>query len=128
MTFQETRRRFKSFYRVNSVVFFFLFGVGALVTANCLIFLTDFISFNCSNLPFLSYDPEQVTNDNTTMDLLLMLTSLLSELSCHKSIKRFKHGQLSSPSWRLFGLWICWSLCTQSGPCHVGLRGGEYSQ
>jgi len=56
---QETRRRFKSFYRVNSVVFLILFGVGALVTANCLIFLTDFISFNCSNLPFLSYDPEQ---------------------------------------------------------------------
>ena len=58
-TLQETRRKFKTFYKVNSILFFFLIGVGALVTANCLIFLTDFIQFNCSNLPFLSYDPEQ---------------------------------------------------------------------
>jgi len=56
---QETRRKFKTFYRVNSLLFFFLIGVGALVTANCLIFLTDFIQFNCANLPFLSYDAEQ---------------------------------------------------------------------
>ena len=56
---QEARRRFKTFYKVNSWMFLFLFGVGALVTANCLIHLTDFISFNCNNLPFLSYDPLQ---------------------------------------------------------------------
>jgi len=56
---QETRRKFKMFYKVNSLLFFFLIGVGALVAANCLIFLTDFISFNCSNLPILSYDPSQ---------------------------------------------------------------------
>ena len=56
---QETRRKFKTFYKVNSLLFFFLMGVGALVTANCLIFLTDFLKFNCSNLPFLSYDPDQ---------------------------------------------------------------------
>ena len=59
ITLQETRRKFKTFYRVNSLLFFFLIGVGALVTANCLIFLTDFIQFNCANLPFLSYDAEQ---------------------------------------------------------------------
>ena len=57
---QKTKELFKRFYKVNSLLFFLLMGVGALVTALCLITLTDFIQFNCDNLPFLSYDPVKV--------------------------------------------------------------------
>ena len=57
---QKTRELFKRFYKVNSLLFFLLMGVGALATALCLITLTDFIQFNCDNLPFLSYDPVKV--------------------------------------------------------------------
>ena len=45
---------------MNSIVFFLLMGIGALVTTLCLVTLTDFIQFNCNNLPFLSYDPVKV--------------------------------------------------------------------
>ena len=57
---QKTRELFRRFYKVNSLVFLLVMGVGALVTCLCLITLTDFIQFNCNNLPFLSYDPVKV--------------------------------------------------------------------
>ena len=57
---QKTRDLFRRFYEVNSIVFFLLMGIGALVTTLCLVTLTDFIQFNCNNLPFLSYDPVKV--------------------------------------------------------------------
>ena len=57
---EKTRTLFKRFYKANSLIFLFLFGIGALATADCLIILTDFINFNCNNLPFLSYDAEKV--------------------------------------------------------------------
>ena len=57
---QKTRELFREFYKLNSLVFLLVMGVGALVTCLCLITLTDFIQFNCTNLPFLSYDPVKV--------------------------------------------------------------------
>jgi len=55
---QKTRELFQTFYKANSVLFLILIGIGALITTNCLITLTDFIQYNCNNLPFLSYDKD----------------------------------------------------------------------
>lgn len=52
------RRLFYRFYRINSLVFFAVAMTG-LIAANCLLHYTDMITFNCSNLPFLSYDSTQ---------------------------------------------------------------------
>jgi len=56
---QRTREMFRTFAKANSLLFLFLIGIGALVTTNCLLTLTNFIEFNCKNYPFLSYDPQQ---------------------------------------------------------------------
>ena len=53
---QKTRELFQCFYKANAVLFLCLIGIGALITTDCLITLTDFIKYNCNNYPFLSYD------------------------------------------------------------------------
>jgi len=52
------KKMFAKFYRYNSVLFFFLFGVVALITTNFIIRYTDMSSFTCDNYPFLSHDPD----------------------------------------------------------------------
>merc|ERR1712142_810683 len=50
-------KMFSRFYRYNAVVFFFLFGVIALITSNFIIrYTTNISTFTCNNYPFLSYD------------------------------------------------------------------------
>jgi len=58
MSAKDSQRLFTKFYRWNSVVFFLVMGVSALIFTNCIITLTDISSFNCNNYPFLSYDQE----------------------------------------------------------------------
>jgi len=52
------KKMFAKFYRYNSVLFFFLFGVVALITTNFIIRYTDMSTFTCDNYPFLSHDPD----------------------------------------------------------------------
>ena len=49
-------KMFERFYRFNAVVFFIVFSVLGLVTAVCIIRLTEVSQFTCENLPFLSDD------------------------------------------------------------------------
>lgn len=77
---QKTRELFRRFYKVNSLVFLLVMGVGALVTCLCLITLTDFIQFNCTNLPFLSYDPVKNCPDES---LLAYSLSSLNNQGAH---------------------------------------------
>ena len=51
-------RMFERFYRFNSVLFFIVFSVFGLITANVVIRWTDINKFTCDNLPFLSDDPD----------------------------------------------------------------------
>ena len=53
----KVRSLFKSYYKVNSLIFMFFVGIGGIITTNCLLTLTDYPEFKCKNLPFLSYDP-----------------------------------------------------------------------
>jgi len=77
---EKTRTLFKRFYKANSLIFLFLFGIGALATADCLIILTDFINFNCNNLPFLSYDAEKDCPGASPLKALHAETGLTSHL------------------------------------------------
>jgi len=52
------KKIFAKFYRYNSVFFFFIFGVAALVTTNLIIRYTSITTFSCANYPFLSYDQD----------------------------------------------------------------------
>ena len=47
---------FSRFYRYNSVAFFFIFGVIALITNNFIIRFTNISTFTCDNFPFLSHN------------------------------------------------------------------------
>ena len=60
-------------------------GIGALVTTLCLVTLTDFIQFNCKNLPFLSYDPVKVCCRNQLKIVSQNVTKnylIFTELPC----------------------------------------------
>jgi hypothetical protein len=58
------KKMFAKFYRYNSVFFFFVFGVIALITSNFIIRYTDMSTFTCDNLPFLSYDATCETHNS----------------------------------------------------------------
>ena len=45
------RKMFLRFYQYNGVLFFFIFGVAALITTNFIIRYTSVSSFNCDNCP-----------------------------------------------------------------------------
>jgi len=49
------RRLFYRFYKVNALVFFTI-AVSGLIAVNCFLHYTDMLEYNCSNLPFLSYN------------------------------------------------------------------------
>ncbi len=51
-------RMFERFYKANSILFFIIFSVVGVVTANIIIRWTEVNSFDCSNLPFLSFIEE----------------------------------------------------------------------
>merc|ERR1712214_224810 len=53
---------------------------ATLDTADCLIILTDFINFNCNNLPFLSYDAEKDCPSASPLKALHAETGLTSHL------------------------------------------------
>lgn len=60
-------RMFERFYKVNSILFFIIFSVVGVVTANIIIRWTEVNSFDCSNLPFLSYIEECFMNSDITI-------------------------------------------------------------
>ena len=88
---QKTRELFQTFYKANSVLFLILIGIGALITTNCLITLTDFIQYNCNNLPFLSYDKVNylLDSENSKSDIFFIFFRTVP-LPAH-SINHFHH-------------------------------------
>lgn len=58
------KKMFARFYRYNAAFFFFIFGVAALVTTNCIIRYTSISNFTCDNYPFLSYDVDCSTSSS----------------------------------------------------------------
>jgi len=58
MSTKDSQKLFTKFYRWNSIVFFVVIGICALVFTNCILTLTSLSNFNCNNYPFLSYDQD----------------------------------------------------------------------
>jgi len=74
----QSTKVFTRFYKWNTVLFFFIFGVAALITTNCLLLFTDVNKYTCDNLPFLSYDfDNKCPGDNPFPDLTTTLESRL---------------------------------------------------
>ena len=60
-------RMFERFYKANSILFFIVFSVVGVVTANTIIRWTEVNSFDCSNLPFLSFIEECFLDSDVTI-------------------------------------------------------------
>ena len=86
---QYGAKMFERYYRLNSINFFLVFSVFALITANCVIRWTDINTFPCDVLPFLSENPqcEETTAQHSLFyllgNILVVLCSLLSLALVH---------------------------------------------